>query len=134
MTAHFTERQLALLTQPPSRRKPALEVKTHIALADLLRARTEPGWWWSHIGHGEKRSATTGALLKRMGLKRGIPDFVFVSPVGKHCWLELKRGRAPLTDAQEAFADMCFERGISHRVARSFEEAVDVLRGWGVLP
>jgi len=69
-----------------------------------------------------------------MGLKRGIPDFVFVSPVGKHCWLELKRGNAPLTDAQAAFANMCWERGISHHVVRSYEEAVDALQGWGVLP
>ena len=74
-------------------------------MADLLRIACRPGWWWSHIPSGEYRSEKTGSLLKRMGLKPGMSDFLFVGPTGQHYWLELKRGRAPLTQAQQAFAE-----------------------------
>ena len=110
-----------------------IERRTHIAIADLLRIACRPGWWWSHIPSGEHRSEQTGALLKRMGLKPGMSDFLFVSPIGQHCWLELKRGRAPLTEAQQAFAEHLRACGTAHHVARCYEDAVNQLKEWGVL-
>jgi hypothetical protein len=74
------------------RSPPALERRTHIALADLLRVACRPGWWWSHIPSGEYRTEQAGALLKRMGTQRGMLDFLLISPTGEHHWLELKRG------------------------------------------
>jgi hypothetical protein len=70
---------------------PPIERRTHIALADLLRAACRPGWWWSHVPSGEHRSERTGGLLKRMGLRPGMLDFLLISPAGEHHWLELKR-------------------------------------------
>ena len=69
-------------------RPPPLERKVHIALADTLRAACRPDWWWSHIPSGEHRSEKTGALLKRMGMQRGMLDFLLISPTGAHHWLE----------------------------------------------
>jgi hypothetical protein len=127
-------RQLDLLKDPRRQRgtkpPPALERQTHIAIADSLDLGSAPGWIWTHFPAGEKRSKETAALLKRMGVKPGFSDFLLISPTGQHHWLELKRGRAPLTEAQEAFRDACQARGVPHAVARSFNEAMQVLELW----
>jgi hypothetical protein len=83
--------------RPAHRTPPAPERKTHIAVADLLRVACRPNWIWSHIANGEYRTTKTGALLQRMGVRRGLFDFLLISPDGVHFWLELKRGSAPLT-------------------------------------
>ena len=110
-----------------------IERRTHIALADLLRVACRPEWFWSHIGHGEHRDERTGALLRRMGLKRGLCDFIFIGPNNQHRWLELKRGRAPLTDEQKAFAEHLRQCNVPHHIARSYDDAVAKLREWNVL-
>lgn len=119
--------------RPAQMSSPALERRTHIALADLLRATCRPNWWWSHIPSGELRSGETGALLKRMGLTPGMSDFLFIAPTGEHCWLELKRGAAPLSQRQAEFQGMLRRRGVKCAVARSYADAVEVLKSWGVL-
>ena len=54
-----------------------------ILVADYLARALPPEILWSHFPAGENRTAATGALLKRMGLKQGWPDFVFVLRGGK---------------------------------------------------
>lgn len=111
-----------------------LERRIHIAVADRLRAECQPHWWWSHIGHGEKRSAETAALLQRMGLKPGLFDFLLISPAGVHHWLELKRDHhAAVTAGQEDFTAMLRERGVPFRIARSYDAAIEQLQQWGAL-
>lgn len=120
----------------PARAKPpaALERQTAIALADRLRLAAQSGWWWSYIGNGEKRSARTGGLLKRLGLRPGLPDYLFIGPRGDHRWLELKRrGRGRISETQLEFAELCRQRDIKHAICFSFDEAESVLRDWGVL-
>lgn len=113
---------------------PALERRTHIALAGLLHRTCEPGWWWPHIPSGEYRTLTTGALLQRMGTKAGMFDFLFISPNGVHHWLELKRGsQGQLSMAQILFRTELQSRGVPYGIARSFDGAVSILTGWGVL-
>ena len=120
--------------RPARQAPPPIERRTHIALADLLRHTCRPNWWWSHIPSGEHRSEKTGALLKRMGTRPGMLDFLLISPTGEHHWLEIKRGNAPLTEAQQAFIEQLNRRGVPHHVARSFDDAVKQLTQWGVLP
>ena len=112
---------------------PALERRTHIAIADLLRHTARAGWWWSHIPSGEYRTEATGALLRRMGLQRGMADFLLISPTGVHHWLELKRGNAPLTEDQEAFAAALRRCGVPYYVARNYESAMRQLNLWGAI-
>jgi len=112
---------------------PALERRTHIAIADLLRQAAGAGWWWSHIPSGEHRTEQTGALLQRMGLKPGMLDFLLISPAGAHHWLELKRGLAPLTDGQIEFTAELRRRGVPYYIARDYDAAVRQLKLWGVL-
>lgn len=118
---------------PVRRMPPALERRTHIAIADLLRATCRPDWIWSHIANGEHRSEQTGKLLKRMGLRRGLLDFLLISPVGAHHWLELKRHLEPLSDEQEWFVAELRKRRVPYYVARDYDSAVRQLKAWGVL-
>jgi hypothetical protein len=125
--------QLDLLSRKRRRPPPALEVRTHIAIADLLAHDAAPGWICTHYPAGEKRSAETGALLKRMGSKPGFFDWLLIGPDGVHHWMELKRGNAPLTPAQKYFQVQMNMRGVPCAVARSFRDAEVQLREWGVL-
>jgi hypothetical protein len=120
--------------RPAHRPAIALERRTHILVADTLRAACRPGWWWSHIPSGEHRTEATGALLKRMGLKPGMADFLLVNPNGTHHWLELKRGYdSVLGDAQVEFCRTMRGRGVPYAIARSFDAAVTQLKTWGAL-
>jgi hypothetical protein len=122
-----------LFTRRVRKPPPALERENHIALADLLAVSTAPGWICTHYPLGELRTEKTGALLKRMGNKPGFFDWLLIGPTGVHHWLELKRGRAPLTEAQKKFQLEMNMRGVPCAVARSFREAEAQLREWGAI-
>ena len=83
------------------------------------------------IANGEHRSKATAALLQRMGVRPGLFDFLLIGPDGRHYWLELKRAKAPLSEAQERFRQDLVERTVTHGIARSFDGAVSSLREWG---
>lgn len=118
-------------------RKPSLvpkEGQTTVAVADALSVACKPGWLWSHFPAGELRHPVVGQKLQRMGLQRGWPDFLLYSPRVVPHFLELKRGSyGELSIDQEAFRDWCLERGAAWALARTIEEALDVLTGWGVI-
>ena len=133
----MSDRQLSLFKGRRQRGRkppPPLEIRTHIAVADALHLGCKPGWVWSHIGHGGLRSKATAALMQRMGVKPGWPDFLLIAPHGElHC-LELKRGKlGVLSDHQKRFGDAMLSRGVPWAVARSFDEAIAVLAGWGAV-
>lgn len=115
--------------QPPL----AKEFATHVALADAMRRGCVSGWIWTHFPAGEARTEATGRRLKRMGLKPGFADFLLIDPDGVHYWLELKRGKAPLTVAQNEFGVEMIERGVPYACCRSFNEAIATLRVWGAI-
>ena len=68
-----------------------------------------------------------------MGTQRGMLDFLLIAPTGQHHWLELKRGSAPLTEAQRAFIKQLERRCVPWCVARDYDTAVKQLKAWGVL-
>lgn len=113
---------------------PAPEFNTHCALADVLNRWARKDWLWTHFPAGEKRAPETARRLKRMGLKPGWPDFIFIGPKAELKLLELKRGSNPLTEEQLHFHAAMRARRIDCRVARSFEQAIEILGSWGVVP
>jgi hypothetical protein len=133
-----TWRQLDLLKGPRQRGTkppPALERQSQIMLKRTLDdyRGLAPGWEWFHIPNGELRTEKTGGLLRAMGAKAGVLDLEFLSPTGRPYFLELKRGRQPLTEAQEAFLSRMLARGVTCAVARSYGEAIEILKGWGAV-
>lgn len=125
--------QIDLLTRRVSRPPPAPEFNTHCAVADVLRRWANPEWRWTHIASGEYRSKATAARLQRMGVVAGYPDFMLIGPGGQVHFIELKRARAPLTTAQKDFAEWCARNRVPHAVARSFDEALRILKVWGAV-
>jgi hypothetical protein len=109
------------------------ESRLHCSVADILRAHALPDWRWTTFPAGERRSLITGARLKRMGLKRGWPDFQLVSPIGRFHGLELKRLGEILTEDQEAFQLWAIRNSIPYSVADSIDQALAILDAWGCL-
>lgn len=93
---------------------------------------TCPDLIWFHPANGEARDARTGAKLKAMGVRRGVPDLVFVLPTGKVAFIELKAPKGRLTPHQIAFASDCDELGVPYLVCRSLAEVQGALNAWGV--
>ncbi|CAN2533403.1 hypothetical+protein [Methylocapsa aurea] len=122
--------------KPRLRRAPKVrpkELVLHMSVAKLLRDYARPEWQWTHIPSGELRDIRTASKLKQMGVRRGWPDFLLVSPRGSlHC-LELKRAGEDLTEDQEQFRAWCIVHGAPYVVAWTFDEALAALREWGVL-
>src|SRR3954468_8147695 len=85
-----------------------LERELHIAVADALDWGCKEEWLWWHVPNGELRTSATGALLKRMGVKAGVPDLHLLSPDGVFHVLELKRKGEKPTSLQRTFMD-CVE-------------------------
>lgn len=61
------------------RRQP--EAALQIQVAQFLDAALMPPAFWFHVPNGERRDARTGARLKAMGTKPGVPDVLIF-------WLE----------------------------------------------
>lgn len=106
------------------------ELKLHKAVADFLERAWPEDLPWTHFPAGERRDPRTAAKLKRMGLKPGWPDFIFVLPNGQFAGLELKAPDGERSDEQTALHGT-FERlrcGIA--TANSLEEVERHLTRW----
>lgn len=103
------------------------EFRMQCAIADQLRWRAKLGLYWTAIPNGEKRSAITGARLKRMGVRAGNPDLLLVWK-GRAIGIELKApgGRKP-TDSQEAAGEDWTLAGGLYHVCRGYQAAMDLL-------
>lgn len=109
------------------------EFRTACVVSDALKFGARTDVPWSHFPAGEKRSAITGARLQRMGLARGWPDYVFIPPGANVPFLELKSPGGYLTPEQMAFRDRVLANGCKYEVARTGQEAIEILRSWGIL-
>ncbi len=126
--------QVDLFTRRVRNAAPApRERELHIAVADALRVGCAPGWLWWHCPNGELRTDATGALLLRMGVKRGVSDLHLLDPEGRFHALELKRRGKKPNDEQRAFLLSLFDRGCPAAWADNYEGAIGILKGWGAL-
>jgi hypothetical protein len=122
--------------KPRPRRAPKerpKEIALHMSVAKVLRDHARPEWRWTHFPAGELRDVRTAVKLRQMGVARGWPDIILVSPRGLlHC-LELKRLGEALSEDQEQFRAWCIAHGVPHVVAYRLDEALAALDAWGVL-
>lgn len=85
-----------------------------------------------HIANEGSGSVKRGALLKQMGVRAGVPDYLVSKdgiPVG---WVEVKFGYNKLTDEQRKFRDMAKAGGFKFAEIRSLQAFKDILCEWGV--
>ena len=84
------------------------------------------------IPNGAKRDKITGAILKREGVKAGMPDIAIIGTDGYSAFLEVKREGGRLSPAQIEFRDWCAANRVPFAVVRSVEDVQETLRGWDV--
>jgi hypothetical protein len=123
-------------TAPPRlpKAKPIPETAIHMNVAALLHLTLPPRIQWWHTPNGEVRSARTGAKLKRMGVKAGIPDFLLYDTQSGYLYcIEVKTKVGALSAQQKAWKAQ-FDRSPTGRyaVVRSTEEANQVIAEWGL--
>lgn len=103
------------------------EDRLQIAVCGLLDA-LKLNWW--HTPNGGQRNASTGALMKKMGVKAGIPDIIIINPtlhgdVGLAIELKVKPNR--VTPAQEAWRAKFISNGWAWDVAYDIDTVIQLL-------
>lgn len=82
-----------------------------------------------HIPNEGKRSRSTGARMKREGLKPGVPDICLPVPRGGFhgLYVEMKVGRNKTTDNQDFWLEALEKQGYSTAVCYGWEAASKVI-------
>ena len=78
-----------------------------------------------HFANERVCSFQQGRTLKRMGVKKGVPDFFLAFPANGKAglWLELKVGAGKLSQEQQDFMARKFLRGYAVHAAWGWEAA-----------
>jgi hypothetical protein len=87
-------------------------------------------------GMGEaKTGAGLGrmARLKKMGIRPGVADLVFVKD-GRAYFLEMKKPGGKQSENQKAFEIDAMKAGSWYATAFSFSEAIERLKRWKIIP
>jgi hypothetical protein len=113
------------------------EQAMHKDVAKHIRARGVPGlvWWHTQNGarYGGKNPAMHGAIMKSLGVRAGVSDFVFLYD-GRFYALELKAigGGNPTEEQQKFIADVNAAGGFAV-CAKGLDLALKVLEAWGLV-
>jgi VRR-NUC domain len=120
--------------RPRKERIPApKEIALHMCVAKLLKDHCLPEWEWGHIPNGEQRDIRAASKLKAMGVRKGWPDFIFITPYGSVMFLELKREGGSLSGEQDEFRLRCIKRRIPFVVASTIDQVLTTFEEWGCL-
>jgi hypothetical protein len=107
------------------------EFRLSCAVADYLARVLPADVLWSHLPFGENRSAITGARLKRMGTKRGWPDYLLMHPGGVLA-IELKADKGRPSEQQVEFCNAFHALGHVYRICRSLDDVDAALAAVGI--
>lgn len=112
------------------------EQTMHKDIAKHIRARGVPGlvWWHTANGarYGGKNPAMHGAIMKSLGVRAGVSDFVFLHK-GLFYALELKAAGGKPTEAQQSFMDDVNRAGGFACYVAGLDTALKVLEAWGLV-
>ena len=108
------------------------EFRITCSVAAQLEFRALPGLVWTHLPFGEARSERTGSRLKRMGTKKGQPDFLLLWK-GRAIGLELKTEKGRMTPEQVQAREEWTTAGAVYFCAKGFRAAIEFLETLGVL-
>ena len=101
-----------------------LEDQTHRLIVDLLAIYEAQGKLsYFHPVNEGKRNPRTGAHLKRLGMRKGIPDLVVMLTGGQTVFLEVKAPRKDLEPEQAAWFSRLRKAGYTCATVRSVSEA-----------
>ena len=82
-----------------------------------------------HFANERACSIQQGRTLKRMGVKKGVPDFFLAVPIDGYAgfWLELKVGKNKVTPEQQAFLTRKMQRGYLCGVCWGYDAAKEII-------
>jgi len=106
------------------------ETPIQIAIVDFLRLAL-PEAIVAHVPNGGKRGKAEAGRFKRMGVVAGFADII-VLLYGQAYLIECKTDDGELSTSQKRFRADCIAAGVPYGVARSIDEAAELVRWWGV--
>jgi hypothetical protein len=111
------------------------EHSLQVQLLKILTYALRPDIRVIAIPNQSNRHINNAVKMKAEGIMRGVTDLLFLFPIdeGAVGWLEMKTRKGALSDHQIGFSAICARLGHRWALARSVEEAIDVLRGWNAL-
>jgi hypothetical protein len=106
------------------------EEQEQIALFDWADYQPKIGEYLLHIPNGGSRHFLEAKKLKRMGVRKGVPDIFFAKPMGEWhgLFIELKSNNKPkgkITKDQKIWLDRLLIQGYNVAVCYGFEDARD---------
>lgn len=108
------------------------EARLQTAVKEYLGWCLPPSIFWTASLTGTHLTMQAAARAKAMGVRRGLPDLVFVFPDGVSRWIELKTPTGSLSPEQRVFRDLCRDSGRDiWALARTVEEVAETLTRWG---
>lgn len=84
------------------------------------------------IPNGGKRDRITGAIMKREGVRAGVPDIAIVRDGGLVAFLEVKTEKGRLSNAQVEFRDWCGANAVPYALVRGVGDVQAALIDWNV--
>jgi hypothetical protein len=108
------------------------EQQIHEAVIEHLRARGNPNAVWFHVANQSKATPGYRRKLAAMGLRPGVSDIIALH--NKEAFaLELKRDGGRPTEHQLEFLDDWRAAGGHGVVAEGMDEALSILKTWGLI-
>lgn len=109
------------------------EHKIQVQLMDYLGFAARPEVYYFAIPNQSNRHIASAAKMKAEGVRSGVADLCFMLPGGKAGWLEMKKPGGSMSETQKAFRDRCLLLGHHWALAKSVDEALEVLTKWDAL-
>ena len=108
----------------------AQEQKTVIQWCELQSNRFEELKWIFHCPNEAKRNPRTGAELKRLGMRAGVPDLLLLAPKGKYIGLaiEMKVKGNKCTLSQIKWLEWLNKQGYKCKVAYGADECIEIIK------
>ncbi len=102
-------------------------------LMDYLAYAAKPEVYYFAIPNQSNRHIASAAKMKAEGVRSGVADLCFMLPGGRAGWLEMKKPGGSMSETQKAFRDRCELLGHNWALAKSVDEALEVLTKWDAL-
>lgn len=116
------------------KRSESAEQKTLIAWANLQSKKHVELKMLFHIPNEGKRNPRTGAELKRLGMRAGVPDLFLAVPRMQNnvlyggLFIEMKVNNNKCTENQKKWIRMLMDYGYQCKVCYSADEAIKIIK------
>ena len=104
-----------------------------VRLLDYLAYAARADIYYFAIPNQSNRHISNAAKMKAEGARSGISDLCFMFPGGRVAWLEMKKPGGTLSRTQKNFRDICATLSHDWGMAKSVDEALEILTRWDAL-